>query len=90
MSEGDVVHIVGDFDPAGRVTLSDSKNLLIVHPDLLISGTSVVSGIYCMRKYVCGLYDINVSNSVNLLNKHPNLFIRGRNSKCRGPGGLRA
>lgn len=48
---GDVVHILDpDEDPSGILRISEMKGLIVVNPDLLISGTSVVSGVHCMRR----------------------------------------
>ena len=46
---GDVVNILAKFqDNACHIT--DSEGLLIVNPDALLSGTTVVSSVFCMRK----------------------------------------
>lgn len=50
LEAGDLVHIIGEFDKKGRIDITDGENFIIVHPDHLISGTSVVSGLYCMRR----------------------------------------
>ena len=47
---GDVVNVLGSFDSDNTCMVTDSQNLIVVNPDLLISGTSVVSGVFCMRK----------------------------------------
>ena len=57
---GDVVHIhsawhdlVDENDETVEVAIVDSKSgLIVVRPDLLISGTSVVSSLFCPRKSV--------------------------------------
>ncbi|XP_074640132.1 DNA replication ATP-dependent helicase/nuclease DNA2-like [Tubulanus polymorphus] len=49
---GDVVHILADFDGNDTAYVSDEHGLLVVNPDFLISGTTVVSTVYCMRKSV--------------------------------------
>ena len=48
----DIIHVTGDFDvTTNTCTVSDnSHNFIVVNPDLLISGTSVVSGLHCMRR----------------------------------------
>ena len=54
---GDTVHIVTEshstIDIEGALTvyhINDKENLLIVNPDLLISGTVVVNSYHCMRR----------------------------------------
>lgn len=50
MQEGDIVHVV--FDHVGQDHVIDNQQgLLVVNPDLLISGTTVVSTVQCMRRY---------------------------------------
>jgi len=50
-TEGDIVHIEGNFQQ-GVVTISDLEGSIIVNPDMLVSGTSVVSALFCLRKAV--------------------------------------
>ncbi|XP_064613334.1 DNA replication ATP-dependent helicase/nuclease DNA2-like [Liolophura sinensis] len=53
VQEGDLVNILGvTFDPEGHCHITDSQGLIVVHPDRLISGTSVVSGVQCLRRSV--------------------------------------
>ncbi|XP_013379222.1 DNA replication ATP-dependent helicase/nuclease DNA2 [Lingula anatina] len=47
---GDIVNVLGDFDDSGVCHISDNQGLLVINPDVLISGTSVVGTVYCMRK----------------------------------------
>lgn len=57
---GDIVHIQADwyetfdenFEAEETAILDRQSGLLIVRPDLLISGTSVVSSLFCPRKAV--------------------------------------
>ncbi|KAK7401394.1 hypothetical protein VNO78_12831 [Psophocarpus tetragonolobus] len=39
VAPGDTVHIIGQFDERGNCDIDHDKNLLIVHPDILLSGT---------------------------------------------------
>lgn len=39
-------------DPEGVYTVSDASGVIIVNPDMLLSGTSVVAGCFCQRKAV--------------------------------------
>ncbi|KAK3084107.1 hypothetical protein FSP39_008260 [Pinctada imbricata] len=48
--EGDIVHILANFDEGGVCNITDKEGLIIVNPDLLLSGTTVVSSVFCMRK----------------------------------------
>ncbi len=51
--EGDVVHVLADWrDELDAFLVDDSSGLLVVEPDRLVSGTSVVSTLFCMRKAV--------------------------------------
>lgn len=57
---GDIVHIHSTWhelfdenDELTEVAILDCKSgLIVVHPDILISGTSVVSSLFCQRKAV--------------------------------------
>lgn len=46
------VHVIGDFDNRGRCIVDDAHNLLILHPDQLISATVVADSFGCMRRAV--------------------------------------
>ena len=46
------LHLVGDFDRYGRCVVDNSQNLLILHPDHLISSTVVGDSFTCTRKAV--------------------------------------
>jgi DNA replication ATP-dependent helicase Dna2 len=46
------VHVVGDFSADGQCIVDDCKNMLILHPDHLISATTVGDSFGCMRKAV--------------------------------------
>ena len=47
--DNDLVHIIGQFD-GDACHISDKEGLIIVNPDILLSGTTVVSSVFCMRK----------------------------------------
>ncbi|URE05997.1 DNA replication factor Dna2 [Musa troglodytarum] len=49
---GDTISVVGDFDGMGRCIVDHAKNLIIVHPDILVSGTRVASSFTCSRRAV--------------------------------------
>lgn len=49
---GSYVHLIGDFDHRGQCVVDDSHNLLIVHPDHLISATVVADSFSCTRRAV--------------------------------------
>ncbi|XP_067672136.1 DNA replication ATP-dependent helicase/nuclease DNA2-like [Haliotis asinina] len=51
VSEGDIVHVFADCTD-GVYHVTDQAGLIVVCPDLLLSGTSVVSGVFCMRRSV--------------------------------------
>lgn len=46
------VHIIGEFEPSGRCIIDNSQNILILHPDQLISATVVADSFSCMRRAV--------------------------------------
>lgn len=51
-TSGSYVHLIGDFDQYGQCVVDDSKNLLIIHPDHLISATVVADSFSCTRRAV--------------------------------------
>ena len=53
-SLGSYVHVVGDFDRYGQCTVDNTQNLLILHPDHLVSATVVGDSFTCTRKAVLG------------------------------------
>lgn len=46
------VHIIGEFDAGGRCIIDNSQNILVLHPDQLISATVVADSFTCMRRAV--------------------------------------
>lgn len=46
------VHIIGDFDLQGHCIIDDTQNMIILHPDHLISATSVADSFECTRRAV--------------------------------------
>lgn len=46
------VHIIGDFQPSGQCIIDNSQNILILHPDQLISATVIADSFTCMRRAV--------------------------------------
>lgn len=42
VAPGDTVHVIGEFDSQGKCDVNREKNFLIVHPDILVSGTRVL------------------------------------------------
>ena len=51
---GSYVHVIGDFDRYGQCVVDNTQNLLILHPDHLISATAVGDSFTCTRKAVLG------------------------------------
>lgn len=49
---GSYVHIIGDFSARGQCIVDDARNLVILHPDQLISATVVADSFGCMRRAV--------------------------------------
>jgi DNA replication ATP-dependent helicase Dna2 len=46
------VHVIGTFTARGQCIIDDTQNLLILHPDQLISSTVVADSFGCMRRAV--------------------------------------
>ncbi|KAJ5899126.1 Dna2/Cas4 domain of unknown function DUF83, partial [Penicillium taxi] len=51
-SKDSFIHLVGDFDTLGQCVVDNSKNMLILHPDHLVSATVVADSIDCQRRAV--------------------------------------
>lgn len=41
VAPGDTIHVIGEFDSEGKCEINRGENFLIVHPDILVSGTRV-------------------------------------------------
>ncbi|KAF9876044.1 hypothetical protein CkaCkLH20_06490 [Colletotrichum karsti] len=46
------VHVIGTFSPNGQCIIDDSQNILVLHPDQLVSATVVADSFSCMRRAV--------------------------------------
>ncbi|CAN8098501.1 unnamed protein product [Discula destructiva] len=46
------VHVIGEFEASGRCIIDNSQNILVLHPDQLISATVVADSFTCMRRAV--------------------------------------
>ncbi|KAK4229464.1 hypothetical protein QBC38DRAFT_412457 [Podospora fimiseda] len=46
------VHVIGQFEPSGRCIIDNNHNILILHPDQLVSATVVADSFTCMRRAV--------------------------------------
>lgn len=46
------VHVIGAFQSSGQCIIDNSQNILILHPDQLISATVVADSFTCMRRAV--------------------------------------
>lgn len=51
-SKGSYIHLIGDFDAGGQCIVNDSSNMIILHPDHLISATVVADSMSCPRRAV--------------------------------------
>lgn len=49
---GSYVHVLGNFDKAGQCIIDDAHNIVILHPDHLISATVVADSFSCTRRAV--------------------------------------
>ncbi|XP_068218032.1 DNA replication ATP-dependent helicase/nuclease DNA2-like [Palaemon carinicauda] len=52
IAEGDIVHILFAKYIDGHYTIDNNQGIIVIKPDYLISGTSVVSAVFCRRKSV--------------------------------------
>jgi DNA replication ATP-dependent helicase Dna2 len=46
------VHVLGEFQSSGRCVIDNTQNILILHPDQLISATVIADSFTCMRRAV--------------------------------------
>jgi DNA replication ATP-dependent helicase Dna2 len=46
------VHVIGTFDRSGQCIIDDKENMLILHPDHLVSSTVVADSFGCTRRAV--------------------------------------
>ena len=49
---GSYIHVLGTFDKSGQCIIDDAHNILILHPDHLISATVVADSFSCTRRAV--------------------------------------
>lgn len=49
---GIYVHLIGEFDQHGQCIVDDNTNMIILHPDHLVSATVVGDAITCLRRAV--------------------------------------
>ncbi|EKG19182.1 DNA replication factor Dna2 [Macrophomina phaseolina MS6] len=50
--KGSYVHVIGDFTSGGQCIIDNDNNMIILHPDYLISATTIGDSFSCMRKAV--------------------------------------
>lgn len=51
-TKGSFIHLIGGFDAAGQCVVDDSQNMIILHPDHLLSATVVADSFTCNRRAV--------------------------------------
>ena len=51
-SQGAYIHLIGQFDHLGQCVVDDFQNLIILHPDYLISATVVSDSFSCTRRAI--------------------------------------
>jgi DNA replication ATP-dependent helicase Dna2 len=49
---GSYIHLIGDFNAAGHCVVDDDHHMLILHPDHLLSATTVADSFTCTRRAV--------------------------------------
>nr|XP_028961324.1 DNA replication ATP-dependent helicase/nuclease DNA2 [Malus domestica] len=52
IAPGDTVNVIGEFDNQGQCHVDRHNNFIIVHPDVLVSGTRVTASFICPRRTV--------------------------------------
>ncbi|KAM4081953.1 hypothetical protein ACJW30_11G132500 [Castanea mollissima] len=52
VAPGDTVNVIGEFDDQGKCDVDHDNNFIIVHPDILVSGTRVAGSFSCPRRTV--------------------------------------
>lgn len=52
VTEGDHLHLIGVFDSVGQCIVDNARNMVILHPDFLVSCTVVADSFGCTRKAV--------------------------------------
>ncbi|KAF3447603.1 hypothetical protein FNV43_RR12790 [Rhamnella rubrinervis] len=52
IAPGDTVNVIGEFNDLGICHVNSESNFVIVHPDILVSGTRVASSFNCPRRTV--------------------------------------
>ncbi|XP_059451094.1 DNA replication ATP-dependent helicase/nuclease JHS1 isoform X1 [Corylus avellana] len=52
VAPGDTVNVIGEFDDQGKCDIDRDSNFIIVHPDILLSGTRVAGSFSCPRRTV--------------------------------------
>ncbi|XP_018026321.1 DNA replication ATP-dependent helicase/nuclease JHS1 [Hyalella azteca] len=50
LQEDDIVHILFCSEVNGHYSVTDQEGIVIINPDVLLSGTSIVAGCFCRRK----------------------------------------
>ena len=46
----DIINVDATWRPDDTAVVDDKEGLVVVHPDILVSGTAIVSALFCMRK----------------------------------------
>ncbi|KAJ3680646.1 hypothetical protein LUZ60_016924 [Juncus effusus] len=64
---GDTVNVIGEFNEKGKCIVNRAENLVILHPDILLSGTRVASSFTCSRRAVLDERLKNSENSIHAL-----------------------
>ncbi|XP_040995352.1 DNA replication ATP-dependent helicase/nuclease JHS1 [Juglans microcarpa x Juglans regia] len=52
VAPGDTVNVIGNFDEQGKCDIDRDSNFIIVHPDILLSGTRVAASFSCPRRTI--------------------------------------
>ena len=52
MREKDIVHVLVEADRGGVYSITDANGLIIVNPHYILSGTTVISSLGCLRRFL--------------------------------------
>lgn len=46
----DIVHLLAEQEPDGSYKIDDKSGYIILNPSYVLSGTNIISGLFCLRK----------------------------------------
>lgn len=58
IAPGDTIHVIGKFDGQGKCDVNRDQNYIIVHPEVLVSGTRVLFLLLIIIQIMCLCFTI--------------------------------